>query len=131
MLSLIDASEDDDDDVLIATDYSHSSSLNFNTLKRPQDDTIISTNNIKRTKPNSPAPCSPTTHRKRILSREKQIIYGKATIGYSEYLRLVPYKERSATQPRTPNINLQCSKRCWDGLVARWRRQLHAFDPVD
>lgn len=94
------------------------------------DNTRNDNKTTKRTKPNPPAPCSPETQKKRLLSREKQIQYGKATLGYSEYLRLVPLKNRSPTQPRTPNKNLECSKRCWDGLVARWRRQLHAFDPV-
>jgi len=31
--------------------------------------------------------------------------------------------------PRTPDKYKKMSKRCWDGLVRVWRKQLHKYDP--
>jgi hypothetical protein len=35
---------------------------------------------------------------------------------------------RTRDQPQTPDIHRQYSKRQWDGLVRKWRRQLHQWD---
>lgn len=32
--------------------------------------------------------------------------------------------------PRTPDIHRQYSKRAWDGIVRKWRRELHSWDVV-
>jgi len=62
--------------------------------------------------------------------RQKQIDYGKNTLGYERYLELVPRKQRKKyVHPQTPDIKQVCSKRSWDGQVKKWRRRLHEFDP--
>jgi len=44
---------------------------------------------------------------------------------------LVLYRDkRKKTDPWTPDKYTKCSKRCWDGMVRSWRRQLHNWDPV-
>src|SRR4051812_21732835 len=40
-----------------------------------------------------------------------------------------PRDSRRKGDPRTPDKRLNCSKRCWDGLIRSWRRRLHAWDP--
>ncbi|GAB0095085.1 Histone RNA hairpin-binding protein [Sergentomyia squamirostris] len=60
--------------------------------------------------------------------RQKQIDFGKNTIGYDNYINQVPKEERKTTDPRTPQKNIKYSRRAWDGLIKQWRKQLHAFD---
>lgn len=66
----------------------------------------------------------------RLEQRQKQIDFGKNTIGYERYVVLVPRELRSKDQPVTPDKNQKCSKRSWDGQVRKWRRLLHAWDPA-
>jgi len=66
----------------------------------------------------------------KLCQRQKQIDYGKNTLGYERYLELVPRKQRKKyVHPQTPDIKQVCSKRSWDGQVKKWRRRLHEFDP--
>jgi len=37
--------------------------------------------------------------------------------------------KRQVNDPKTPDKYKKMSKRCWDGLVRAWRRQLHKHDP--
>jgi len=71
------------------------------------------------------------TDQHRIAQRQKQIDYGKNTLGYQEYCKAVPREKRKpGTDPQTPDIHLKISKRGFDGLVKIWRRGLHEFDPT-
>lgn len=67
----------------------------------------------------------------RIAKRQKQVDFGKNTIGYSRYIKLVPRASRTRDHPRTPNVRKKMSKRAFDGLITKWRRQLHEYDPKD
>ena len=78
----------------------------------------------------SPLLQSPETLARRLTSRQKQIDFGKATQGYNVYVNQVPIPLRTRNQPKTPDKNMECSKRCWDGLIAQWRRRLHNWDPM-
>uniref|UniRef100_A0A182QLG1 Histone RNA hairpin-binding protein RNA-binding domain-containing protein n=1 Tax=Anopheles farauti TaxID=69004 RepID=A0A182QLG1_9DIPT len=64
-----------------------------------------------------------------LARRQKQIDYGKNTLGYENYIQQVPKHARTNEHPRTPQKHMKYSRRAWDGLVKIWRKQLHCFDP--
>ncbi|GFR46960.1 hypothetical protein Agub_g8610 [Astrephomene gubernaculifera] len=69
----------------------------------------------------------------RLAQRQKQIDYGKNTLGYQRYLEQVPKNKRRKKgdqwlDPVTPDINQNISKRCFDGQIKVWRRALHKYD---
>lgn len=67
-----------------------------------------------------------------VLSRrQKQIDFGKNTVGYDAYRKVVPKYKRETGQPRTPPMHLKYSRRAWDGLIKVWRRKLHDWDDSD
>eukprot|EP00164_Ancoracysta_twista_P004980 GFYU01006774.1.p1 GENE.GFYU01006774.1~~GFYU01006774.1.p1 ORF type:complete len:289 (-),score=60.07 GFYU01006774.1:392-1258(-) len=70
------------------------------------------------------------TDEHRLQQRLKQINIGKNTPEYEHYLKLVPKDKRTPNDPFTPDVRQKMSKRCWDGQVRRWRRELHKYDPV-
>ena len=85
-------------------------------------------------KPNPPAPSTLAANEKetdarRLSQRRKEITYGKNTLGYDRYTRLVPKEKRSRQDPRTPDVTGKYSKRQFDGIVKAWRRRLHEWDP--
>ncbi|KAG2500747.1 hypothetical protein HYH03_001511 [Edaphochlamys debaryana] len=78
-----------------------------------------------------PVPADLDEHR--LAQRQKQIDYGKNTIGYQRYLKEVPKDKRRRRGDQcldavTPDINQNISKRCFDGQVRVWRRFLHKYD---
>ena len=63
-----------------------------------------------------------------LSQRQKQIDYGKNTLAYQRYASEVRRRERSASDPWTPDITDPMSKRRFDGKVKDWRRRLHAWE---
>ncbi|KAG2430110.1 hypothetical protein HXX76_010209 [Chlamydomonas incerta] len=87
------------------------------------------------TAPTSPESASQLTKQQildldphRLAQRQKQIDFGKNTTGYQRYLQLVPRNKRRRTDPATPDIHANISKRRFDGQVVVWRRALHKYD---
>ncbi|KAN0021900.1 hypothetical protein ACTFIU_004045 [Dictyostelium citrinum] len=69
------------------------------------------------------------TDEEKIKQRQKQIDFGKNTIGYDNYIQKVPKDKRDRSHPRTPDKYQKCSRRSWLGQVKIWRKALHKFDP--
>ena len=63
--------------------------------------------------------------------RQKQIDFGKNTIGYQNYIQVIDRTKRTKVDPRTPDKFVKYSRRSWDQIVKIWRQKLHAYDPND
>ncbi|KAI9217671.1 hypothetical protein BC828DRAFT_390563 [Blastocladiella britannica] len=93
---------------------------------------------------------------RRLAQRQKQIDFGKNTIGYQNYSMAVPRyhylvlydsfiysmkvwrsvhflfrQERKRGDPVTPTKESRCSTRTWVGQIRRWRRALHKWDNMN
>jgi len=58
--------------------------------------------------------------------RGKQISFGKNTIDYEKYVKMVPKDRRKDRMPRTPNKSKKYSRRQWDGIIKSWKQGIHA-----
>jgi hypothetical protein len=62
-------------------------------------------------------------HAKRIHQRRRQVLFGKNTAGYEEYVKKVPKhkrKHRSLDCPMTPDHMLDIPTKRWQGLMNAW-----------
>ena len=46
----------------------------------------------------------------------------------NEYISSLIRKQRRREHPTSPNKYRKCSRRCFDGQLRTWRRNLHQFD---
>ncbi|CAF0868993.1 unnamed protein product [Adineta steineri] len=64
-----------------------------------------------------------------LRQRTKEIIKGKMSESYATYIAKYPNKkQRRREHPTSPNKYRKCSRRCFDGQLRTWRRNLHQFD---
>lgn len=72
------------------------------------------------------------TDEHRLAQRQKQIDYGKNTIGYDRYCAMVPrHQRRPGKHPMTPDKTKKVGKKVFDGFVRKWRQALHKYDPPE
>ncbi|CAI5724552.1 unnamed protein product [Peronospora destructor] len=68
----------------------------------------------------------------RLAQRQKQIDYGKNTIGYDRYCAQVSKRQRRrGKHPMTPDKTMRIGKKGFDGIVRKWRQALHKYDPPE
>ncbi|KAL3665880.1 hypothetical protein V7S43_009304 [Phytophthora oleae] len=68
----------------------------------------------------------------RLAQRQKQIDYGKNTIGYDRYCAKVPrHQRRPRKHPMTPDKTMRIGKKGFDGIIRKWRQALHEYDPPE
>jgi len=64
-----------------------------------------------------------------LRQRTKEILKGKMSESYAAYIAKYPVKkQRHREHPTSPNKYRKCSRRCFDGQLRTWRRNLHQFD---
>ncbi|KAL7452896.1 hypothetical protein ACHAWC_004609 [Mediolabrus comicus] len=73
-------------------------------------------------------------HARRIRQRRRQVLFGKNTAGYEEYIKKIPKHKRkfkNLEHPQTPDHLADIPTKRWQGQMNAWRRALHKFDPPD
>ncbi|CAF1094426.1 unnamed protein product [Adineta steineri] len=64
-----------------------------------------------------------------LRQRTKEILKGKMSDSYATYIAKYPIKKQRRREcPATPNKYRKCSRRCFDGQLRTWRRNLHQFN---
>ncbi|KAF7381466.1 hypothetical protein HZH66_013860 [Vespula vulgaris] len=126
----------------------NAASIHQNVNKRPRDTSTLDTRNPKISCLRHRDDSSSTTNNTKLYSgennkkhveyetdptilarRQKEIDYGKNTIGYDRYIQTIPKEQRTREHPRTPPKYIKYSRRGWDGMIKLWRKQLHNWDP--
>ncbi|KAL5108502.1 hypothetical protein TcWFU_001567 [Taenia crassiceps] len=66
-----------------------------------------------------------------LLRRQRDIDVGKTTEKYAEYVLKIPKPEREKHHPRTPNKFRVVSRRGWDGMIRKWRKDIHNYENLN
>jgi hypothetical protein len=64
---------------------------------------------------------------RRLNQRMKQLAFGINSPEYRQLIKLCPKWE---SDPLMPDPKWKCSKRNWDSLIRRWRRQIHRISDI-
>ena len=60
--------------------------------------------------------------------RQKQIDYGKNSVTYQNYRRLVIKAKRKNHEPKTPRKNLKWPRRTWDTMIRWWKKDIYIWN---
>ena len=115
--------------VSIITDSSSTMSLEAPSLDTATTSTTVTTTSTATTTSGTGRVCKPSSGA--IEWREKQIFYGKNTIGYKNFIKKYPNKELNRLNNSllsTPDPTEQIGKKRWVGKYQKWRKFLHQFD---
>lgn len=108
---------------------------NSSPCSRPFVSTVDTSEKAKPVKSSNPrkpfmnsrgAPSSLTMHQ--VEKRFRQLMIGKQTEGYINYVRTISKEKRCSWHPKTPDVEERISKRRFNGKVNVWRRKLHFWD---
>lgn len=65
---------------------------------------------------------------RRFSQHSRQVFFGKTTVGYNNYIRMIPHEEKASGHPVTPRFDPTVSKRSATIEIRCWRRALHRWD---
>jgi len=72
------------------------------------------------------------TDSRALMRRQRQIDFGKNNRSYLNYITFIPKEKRCDRCPMTPNIYRKMSRRGFDGLVRKWKIDVHEWsDAID
>mmetsp|Transcript_7961 Transcript_7961/g.15873 ORF Transcript_7961/g.15873 Transcript_7961/m.15873 type:complete len:268 (-) Transcript_7961:1063-1866(-) len=110
--------------LVISPDIMHTSTEN-DTHNASSSSTTESNPTTQESSITDPPKLDPTnpTHARRIHQRRRQVLFGKNTAGYEEYIQKVPKHQRmkrNMDHPSTPDHTLDVPTRRWQGMMNAW-----------
>lgn len=108
-----------------STSFLSSSSSSTTTQQQSQSSNDTSCTNISNDDAMPKLDPNNNTHARRIQQRRRQVMFGKNTAGYEEYIKKMPKHKRPRNRksldcPMTPDYLLDIPTKRWQGLMNAW-----------